>query len=84
MIFYGWIIGYTLCNLQRITILERWSQGVKDDFSAWLVSRDDNKNIPMPLRLFEKIEFAHLLDLQHNEKRYLYAQEFFNQLPANI
>ena len=25
MIFYGWIIGYTLCNLQRITILERWS-----------------------------------------------------------
>jgi hypothetical protein len=38
----------------------------------------------MPLRLFEKIEFAHLLDLQHNEKRYLYAQEFFNQLPANI
>jgi len=55
MIFYGWIIGYTLSNLQRINKVENWANQVKSNFSSWLVFRDDNMDNPLPLKLFEEM-----------------------------
>jgi len=63
MIFYGWIIGYTISNLQRINKLENWCVSVKEDFESWLNTRRKSKMGTIPLMLSNKIEFVNKMDL---------------------